>query len=384
MRKLHPQPSGQRFSVSYLVSGEEPDARAKAEDICYEQTVEFPADLVPRGDIADAIVGRIESFERTDDGRHRAIVSFAVETAAAELTQLLNVVFGNISIKPGIKVEHLDLPRSLLESFSGPRFGQTGLRERLGVYERPLLCTALKPMGLSNAELAEQAYNFAKGGVDLVKDDHGLTNQPFTPFEERVRLCAEAVERANTETEGHSLYAPNLTARADDLFERARRAKELGAQALLICPAIVGLDAMRALADDSGLSLPILAHPSFSGSFVTCGQSGMSHRVLYGQLMRLAGADATIFPNYGGRFSFSKDECREIVAGATETMGSIAPIFPAPGGGMTTERLTEMKEVYGEDFIVLMGGGLHRRSRDLAANSAYFLEMVARGAPGNP
>ena len=32
---------------------------------------------------------------------------------------------------------------------------------------------------------------------------------------------------------------------------------------------------------------------------------GFSHKVLLGILPRLAGADATIFPNFGGRFGFS-------------------------------------------------------------------------------
>ena len=45
--------SGERFSVTYRIFGSEKDARAKAEDICIEQTVEFPADEVPKGIIKD-------------------------------------------------------------------------------------------------------------------------------------------------------------------------------------------------------------------------------------------------------------------------------------------------------------------------------------------
>ena len=46
----------------------------------------------------------------------------------------------------------------------GPRFGIEGLREKVGVPVGPILCTALKPMGRSVAELADMAYAFAKGG----------------------------------------------------------------------------------------------------------------------------------------------------------------------------------------------------------------------------
>ena len=115
------------------------------------------------------------------------------------------MVFGNSSIKPGIRVEHLDLPESFLRSFKGPRFGRDGLRRLLKVPKRPLLSTAIKPMGLSCTELADLAYRFALGGMDMIKDDHGLTDQCCSPFEERVERCAEAVNRASRET-GRSFY----------------------------------------------------------------------------------------------------------------------------------------------------------------------------------
>src|SRR5690606_2754524 len=139
------------------------------------------------------------------EGGFEATISYAVETTGCELTQFLNVVFGNSSIKPGIRVERLDLPPGLLNAFKGPRLGRDGLRALLGVPTRPLLCTALKPMGLSAKALAEFAYRFALGGMDVIKDDHGLANQSFAPFKERVERCAEAVARANRETGGNCI-----------------------------------------------------------------------------------------------------------------------------------------------------------------------------------
>ena len=56
--------SGVRYSVSYLISGDEGTALSKTRDICYEQTVEFPEDLTPEGDIKYHIVGRIEDFAK--------------------------------------------------------------------------------------------------------------------------------------------------------------------------------------------------------------------------------------------------------------------------------------------------------------------------------
>jgi ribulose-bisphosphate carboxylase large chain len=54
--------------------------------------------------------------------------------------------------------------------------------------------------GSSTAALAEMAYQLALGGIDVIKDDHGLANQTWSPFEERVTACCAAVAKANEET----------------------------------------------------------------------------------------------------------------------------------------------------------------------------------------
>jgi len=370
--------SGDRFSVTYRLSGNEKDARAKAANICIEQTVEFPADEVPEGVIRDHVFGRFEFFEPWGVDSFKAIISYANEIVAGELTQFLNVVFGNSSIKPGIRVEHLDLPESLLRGFKGPRFGREGLRSLLRIPERPLLSTAIKPMGLSSSELADLAYRFSLGGMDIIKDDHGLTDQSCSPFEERVKRCAAAVEQGNRETGGRSIYVANITAPHREVLNRARIAKNAGAGGLMVAPGLIGFDLMRELADDDTLSLPILTHPAMQGSFVTNSIGGISHGVMFGQLARLAGADATIFPNFGGRFSFSRNECKEIAAGASAPMGQLKSIFPAPGGGMSLNNVPDMLETYGRDLIFLIGGGLFKHGPDLVKNCHYFRTMVER------
>ncbi|MBB6216153.1 ribulose-bisphosphate carboxylase large chain [Anaerosolibacter carboniphilus] len=365
----------ERFTVIYRVLGNEKEAYEKAKDICLEQTVEFPEELVPSGVIADHIVGRIESFASWDDHSFHVAVSYHVDCAAKELTQLLNVVFGNISIKPGIKVMSLELPDSILCNFKGPRFGTAGLRKLLGVEQRPLLFTALKPMGLTNEELAELAYKFALGGIDIIKDDHGLSNQSFSPFEGRVKLCAAAVDRANKETGYRSIYMPNITAPHHEVLDRARLAKKLGAGGLLIAPGLTGLDAMREVAENDDIGLPIMSHPAFQGSYVL-GDSGLSHQVLFGQIPRLAGADGTIYPNFGGRFSFSKEECQAIATASLIPMGHLKSIFPCPAGGMSLQSIPESLKVYGNDVIFLVGGGLFRQGPDIIENSRYFKKLV--------
>jgi ribulose-bisphosphate carboxylase large chain len=292
------------------------------------------------------------------------------------MTQLLNVVYGNFSMKTGVRVDSLDLPTSLGRALGGPRFGRSGLRSRLGIPRRPLLCTALKPMGLPPSVLADLAYQIALGGIDMIKDDHGLANQSFAPFAERVERCVAAVERANHETSNHAIYLPNVTADGQDTVANALRAKAAGAGGILVTPGLIGFGAMARLAADDQIGLPILSHPAFGGSFVTSPDSGISYRALYGQISRLAGADGTIYPNFGGRFAYSRADCRAIAEATAEPLGGVKDCFPVPGGGMLVARVPELLEFYGNDVIFLVGGGLFQAGPDLVENCRMFRRLV--------
>jgi ribulose-bisphosphate carboxylase large chain len=378
--RLERQLSGNRFTASYRLFGDEKTARSVAADICAEQTVEFPVSLLPSGTIPEKIVGQIETFEREDENVYLAEISFAEELAAGEWTQFLNVLFGNISMKPRLQLIAARPSQGILDVLPGPQFGIAGIREIVGVPERPPLFTALKPMGLSADNLADLARQFAEGGVDIIKDDHGLSDQPFSPFEERVARCADAVQNVNAKTGRQAIYVPNVTAPIEKFFDRAIRAKELGAGAVMVSPGLIGLDAMRRLAEMK-IGLPILAHPAWIGGFAlnlpgNCPQ-GTSCGVLYGTLMRMVGADATIFPNYGGRFPLSREDCMGIVTASREKLGEMRPMFPSPAGGMELKNIRDMIRNYGADMLVLVGSGLFRCGDNLADNCKRFLEEVS-------
>ena len=366
--------SGDRIQASYEFHGDVTEAEARANALRVEQTIEFPADLVPDDDIHREIVGRIESIDVVDSGLVRADISYAVETTGYELPQLMNVLWGNSALLPGIRLVDFTLPDSLLAKFPGPRFGIPGLRTMFDAPTRPLLATALKPMGLSSERLAATAYDLALGGMDMIKDDHSLANQPFAPYLERVQRCSEAVARANEKSGFNSVYMPSINAPYDLLDERVEAAIEAGAGALLVLPGITSFDQMRYLS--TKIDVPIMGHPAFIGSYSASPTNGIAHGKLYGTLMRLAGADLSVYPNYGGRFSFSRGECRDIVVGLTEPLGSLLQVFPSPGGGMTLDRVDEIVDFYGNDVALLIGGDLHRGD-NLAKTAATFRAAVS-------
>ncbi|MBN2194567.1 MAG: hypothetical protein JW751_17245 [Polyangiaceae bacterium] len=371
--------SGERFRATYVVAGDEQAARACADAIAIEQTLEFSPDLVGRPDIIREILGRVEMVRPLGDGRAEVTLSYAAESAGGELTQLVNVLYGNSSLKPGIRLVEVALGPGLLEAFRGPRFGRAGLRGLVGVFDRPLLATAVKPMGLDPAELAALALAFARGGIDLVKDDHGLADQPFCRFEARVTAVAAAVARGSVESGRRCLYAPNVTASPATALARARFAKAIGAGALLVAPGLCGWDTVRALAAADEVALPIVLHPALLGPLHLDPNHGIAPGVVYGLLARLAGADAVVFPSFGGRFSISSADCREIVTATARELLGIAPCLPMPAGGLTLARVAEFVRFYGPESMLLVGGDLHRHGADLAATVRRFAAAVEGG-----
>ncbi|MEW6363458.1 MAG: RuBisCO large subunit C-terminal-like domain-containing protein [Acidobacteriota bacterium] len=373
--------SGERLRAVYHLRGNAAEAGEIAREICVEQTVEFPVELIHREDVREGIIGRLVDLRPLGEDLHRAEVDYPIEVAGRELTQLLNVLMGNISLKRGIRLVGFDLPPGLAALYKGPRFGRQGVRGLVGRPAGPLLCTAVKPMGLSPHELAILAGQFAAGGIDAVKDDHGLCDQSFCRFEERVRRCAAAVNEANAKHGGRCIYLPNVTAPCDELIERVHKAVEWGAGGFVLSPGLSGFDFMRRIAEDDSIALPIFSHPAWQGWAIVSGDSGISHGTIFGRIARLAGADATIFPSFRGRFSFSREECLDIVQCTECDLGGLNPIFPVPAGGMSLPRVPELISFYGPDVVLLIGGDLHRHGPDLAASCRRLVDLARNARP---
>jgi len=95
-----------------------------------------------------------------------------------------------------------------------------------------------------------------------------LQNQVWSPFKERVKLCAQSVLKANQETGRNCLYCPCLNGPSDEVLPRAHFAKQCGAGAIMVLPGIVGWDVIRVLSSDEKFGLPILIHPAMLGGWL--------------------------------------------------------------------------------------------------------------------
>lgn len=365
--------SSSTFSVTYkIVADSLPAAEEISESIAVEQSVEMPPATVAKH--LKGGIGRVERIKRIDDTSWETEIHFSTSLVDGDPVQFLNVLLGNSSLKPGIRI--VDLDKSYLSSIlDGPSFGISGIRTLLNVFNRPLSCTALKPVGSSIKELADKAFQFASGGIDLIKDDHGIANQSSAPFKERVATVCKAIEKGEQKSGKKTLYFPNVTGSPREVTDRARFAKETGADGVLISPQLTGPAQMRDLAA-SDLNLPIMAHPAFSGSIVNHKQNGISAEIYYGLIWRAFGADSIVYPNAGGRFSFDLAECKSINLMCRDKNIGMAPSFPTPGGGIERSTVHKWKQEYGPDTIFLIGGSLYQHPKGLEIAVTEFQQKL--------
>ena len=339
-----------RMHVIYRIESDAHDIAARAEALAIEQSVECPLAAVRDARVRDNVVGRVLAIEPAGAGRFDVRIGLALETVGDDAAQLINMLFGNSSLQPDVALVGVDWPDGL-PRLPGPQFGVAGVRARLGVAHGPLSCSALKPQGSSVDTLADLAYRMASAGIDLIKDDHGLADPTSAPFDARVPAVHTAVERANHETGGHTVYAPNLSGGGRKLARQIALCRSLGVGAVMFCPLLVGPSMMAECVDD-GLDMLVLAHPALAG----CGR--IAPALLYGTLFRLFGADMVIFPNFGGRFRDDAETCRAIAQAATAPLRSMPPALPVPAGGITPARVNELVTFYGDDVMLLIGGAL--------------------------
>lgn len=358
-----------RLTAIYHVCSDARAIEARARAIAVEQSVEMPLSAIEDQHILDEIVGTVEDISEIEPSLYTVRIALAAATVGDDPGQLINMLFGNTSLQDDAILHDAEFPERLVRRYGGPGHGLSGVRARARAAGRALTCSALKPQGLSPARLANLAARFARGGIDYVKDDHGLADQSYSPFAARLEAITDALRTVERETGRRMRYVPSLTGDLDDLRAQATAAQRAGIDTVMVQPMITGLSNFSKLVRENP-ELAFFAHPALAGA------SRIAPALLFGKIFRMLGADAVIFPNHGGRFGYSPDTCRHIAETALSDWHGLKAAVPVPAGGMTPERVGEMLDFYGADVMLLIGGALLDARERLTQETAAFVEKV--------
>jgi len=388
---------GYVIATYYLETGVDSDIVKKISAIAVEQTtgtwVPVPEETPEmREKHVAKVVGIYEvpghEFEVPYDVDSRHFVfqlAYPAVNFGPQIPMLLSTVIGNISMSGKLKLLDLQFPKSYLESFKGPKFGTKGIRELLGIPERPLLNNMIKPCTGYTPEVGVKLFSQAiRGGVDIVKDDELISDPPFCPREERIKLYMEEAKRYYEETGNKVLYTVNITDRADLVRDNAKRAIDAGANALMINYLTVGISALQALAEDPEINVPILAHLDFAGTMYESPYSGMSSYLILGKLARMAGADIVVYPSPYGKFPFLRERYLQIGHHLLGNWLHLKPVFPMPGGGVMPAVVPAIINDLGKDCILGAGGAIHGHPMGPIAGGKAMRQAIDAALQGIP
>lgn len=379
--------ANQLVIASYLIHDAKGNFELKAEKIAVGLTVGSWTELPEaQKEQMKKHLGQVISVQEVESSTEEkaAVIRIGYPTLnfSPDLPAILVTVFGKLSMDGKIKLLDLELPPSLLTFFGGPKFGIEGIRKRLGVHDRPLLMSIFKScIGQDLSSLEEQFYQQALGGVDLIKDDEILFENPLSPFEKRLEVGLRAAHKATEHTGQEVLYAINLTGPVTGLVDQARRAVELGANALLFNTLAYGFDTLHRLSAHPDITIPIMAHPALAGAFYPSAEHGIAAPLLLGKLMRLAGADFVLFPSPYGSVAMKRNETLAIAehlrAGWQTDQRIIKSSFPVPSAGIHPGIAPLLYEDFGLESIMNAGGGIHGHPQGASAGGRAFRQATS-------
>jgi ribulose-bisphosphate carboxylase large chain len=288
-------------------------------------------------------------------------IAYPYHNFGTRIPNLLTVIFGEgVFHAPficAIRLNDIHFPASFLQDFQGPQFGISGLREILDIQDRPFYFGVIKPnVGLSPELFGEIAYQAWLGGLDIAKDDEQIGNAAWSTLEERTRILGALRYNAEKVTGKKKIYLANITDEVDQLRHNHDIAVKNGANAVLINTMTVGMSTVRALRKYA--TVPIISHFHAYGAMTQIPFHGVREEV-FTKLLRMAGADAVVYPGFEPRMKSPRETVIATVNACLSDFGGFKKTLPLPAGSQWAGSLLELYETLGTiDFGIVAGRGV--------------------------
>lgn len=310
------------------------------------------------------------------------------------MPQIYSAIAGNIfgmKAVNNIRLVDVKWPKKLLKSFKGPNLGLRGVQRTMGIRNRPIIACVPKPkVGLTAKEQANVAYNVWYGGVDLVKDDENLTNQRFDKFKERVDLYMKARDKVEKEVGGRKAALINVTSPANEIEKRIKYVAEHSNPFVMIDIITTGWSALqyaREIVGDYGLG--IHAHRAMHAAFTRSKRHGIS-MLMIAETARIIGVDNIHVGTIVGKLEGGKTEVTTITEHVREVkpkgnkkypclsddFTGVKPATPVSSGGLHPGLLPYIVDVFGNDLIIQVGGGIHGHPKGSMAGAMAVIQAL--------
>lgn len=305
-----------------------------------------------------------------------ARIAFPISNFPINLPMIMSTIAGNVLGQGGIRLVDIQLPEKVSSQFTGPILGTEGIRRILNVYDRPIVGAILKPcIGVEPDVSANGALKAALGGAEVIKDDELLSDPDYSPMIKRVATVMEYLKDAGKDKS--VLYAVNITGL--DLLDRAKRAIEAGANAIMVNYQALGWGMVEHLVrtlQAEEISIPIFGHCAGVGAYYRSKTNGISTSLALGKLPRLIGMDMPLVYPDSGRFGISTDEMIETHSMIIAPLGKVKPALTTIAGGVHPGTIEYLMKTLGNDTILMAGGGIYGHPMGPQAGAKAILQAI--------
>jgi ribulose-bisphosphate carboxylase large chain len=354
--------------------------REAAGGVAAESSVGTWTELTTVKPYVDRLSAKVFRIEGNDVGIAYPLELFEPGNMPNILSSVAGNVFG-LGALGSLRLNDISLPKELVRSFKGPKYGIGGVRRLLGVEDRPLVGTIIKPkLGLRTEDHARVAYEAWRGGCDIVKDDENLSGQRFNPFEDRLVKTLEAMDRARQETGEEKAYMVNVTAEAEEMVRRAEYVEDHGGTYAMVDIITCGFSALQTLRNRD-LRLVIHAHRAGHAAFTRIANHGIDMRVI-AKIARIVGVDQLHVGTAVGKMSEPREEVLRNVDALKKPIHGMKPVLPVASGGLHPGLVPELIGIFGIDFVIQAGGGIHGHPDGTVAGARAMRQAVSATLEG--
>jgi ribulose-bisphosphate carboxylase large chain len=342
--------------------------------VAAESSVGTWTELTTSKSYVEKLAAHVFNIDENDVKVAYPIELFEPGNMANILSSISGNVFGLKALK-NLRLEDVDYPERIVSSFKGPRFGVEGVRRILKVYDRPLVGTIIKPkLGLKTTDHAQVAYEAWVGGCDIVKDDENLSSQTFNPFQDRIVRTLEKRDKAQYETSEKKVYMANITAETEEMLKRAEFVADHGGEYVMIDILTCGFASLQTLRERD-FNLVIHAHRAGHAAFTKNVEHGVSMKVI-AKTARIIGVDQLHVGAVVGKMSETYAEVIQNCAALKMKMGKLKPVLPVASGGLHPGLVPALIKLFGKDFVIQAGGGIHGHPGGTRAGAKAMRQAV--------
>ncbi|MBS7617220.1 ribulose 1,5-bisphosphate carboxylase [Candidatus Bathyarchaeota archaeon] len=380
----------------YITPKEGLSLQGAAINLAAEQSIGTWTKVVTMTDRVLKLAGKVFHVEKLNGGG-LVQVAFPLDLFDLEagISHILSIVAGNlfgIGALKSVRLLDVNLPKQYVKMFKGPKFGIDGVRKIIGTARnpRPHLGTIIKPkVGLNPDETAKVAYEAAIGGVDFIKDDETLTSQKFNRLEERVSHVMDVLDKVKEETGRTVLYAVDVTADLNMLWKNVEAALNNGANCIMIDVLCTGYPALRMLAEDPSVKVPIHVHRCLHATMTRNPDHGI-HMFVLAKLVRLAGGDQLHTGTAKGKMEKPGSGALRPLEKFSGIVGirymndflrsdwyGLKSVLPVASGGLHPALVPANLQLLGfPDIQLNAGGGIHGHPKGSRIGATAMLQAV--------